>query len=219
MQCGTFVAQCHVIVDLVQRDGRATLTWNTPSELSRNWTHAGFDRRHNFTLGFAYQLPWTNDGSGYSNIGSAIISDWQLNGVLAAFSGSPFTVTASGTSLNTPANQQVADLGGDLKVLGNIAPNGTWFDTTAFTQPTGVRFGNTARNQFYGPGGWAMDFSVFRVFPVGGSRRLELRLEAANVTNKRSIATRRTALFGQITGYRSTDYPERQGRLAVRFSF
>ena len=32
-------------------DGRATLTWNTPSELWRNWGPAGFDRRHNFQLG------------------------------------------------------------------------------------------------------------------------------------------------------------------------
>ncbi|HEU4935395.1 MAG TPA: hypothetical protein VFT39_03005 [Vicinamibacterales bacterium] len=38
-------------------DGRATLTWNTPSELWRNWAPAGFDRRHNFQLGFAYALP------------------------------------------------------------------------------------------------------------------------------------------------------------------
>ena len=35
-------------------DGRATLNWNTPSEMFRNWAPAGFDRRHNFQLGFAY---------------------------------------------------------------------------------------------------------------------------------------------------------------------
>ena len=34
------------------------------------------------------------------------IDDWQLNGIVAAFSGSPFTVTADGTSLNTPGNTQ-----------------------------------------------------------------------------------------------------------------
>ena len=204
-------------------DGRATLGYNTPSELWRNWAPAGFDRRHNFTLGFAYQLPWTNDGSGYSNIGSAIISDWQVNGVLAAFSGSPFTVSASGTSLNSPSNNQTADLVGSFTVQDNIAPNGTWFDTSAFAQPTGVRFGDTGRNQFYGPGGWALDFSVFRVFPVGGSRRLEVRFEAANVTNNKVYSNPQGSItsgtFGQITGYRSTDYPERQGRVAVRFSF
>ena len=44
-------------------DGRATLTWNTPSELHRNWAPAGFDRRHNFQLGFAYALPWQSNGA------------------------------------------------------------------------------------------------------------------------------------------------------------
>ena len=39
-------------------DGRATLTFNTPSELWRNWAPAGFDRRHNLQLGFVYALPW-----------------------------------------------------------------------------------------------------------------------------------------------------------------
>ena len=39
-------------------DGRATLSYNTPGYLDRNWAPAGFDRRHNFTLGFAYALPW-----------------------------------------------------------------------------------------------------------------------------------------------------------------
>ena len=47
-------------------DGRATLNWNTPSELWGNWAAAGFDRRHNFQLGFAYALPWQNNG-GYTN--------------------------------------------------------------------------------------------------------------------------------------------------------
>ena len=62
-------------------DGRATLTWNTPSELWRNWAPAGFDRRHNFQLGFAYALPWQSNG-GYDSVAKAILGDWQLNGVV-----------------------------------------------------------------------------------------------------------------------------------------
>ena len=203
-------------------DGRATLTWNTPSELFRNWAPAGFDRRHNFQLGFAYALPWQNNGSGYDGIGSAIISDWQINGVLAVFSGTPFTVTASGTSLNTPANQQMADLVGTYNVTGEVAPNVAWFETAAFAQPTGVRFGNTGRNQFYGPGGYNLDFSIFRVFPVGGSRKLEARWEVANLTNNEVFGNPQgnvtSGTFGQITGING-NYPERMMRLAVRFSF
>jgi hypothetical protein len=203
-------------------DGRATLSYNTPSELWRNWAPAGFDRRHNFQLGFAYQLPWHNDGAGYSSIGSAIVSDWQVNGVLAIFSGTPFTVSASGTQLNTPANSQTADFVGTWSVPGKIGSEGDWFDASAFAQPTGIRFGDTGRNQFYGPGGWNLDFSVFRVFPIGGTKRLEFRAEMANVTNNEIFGNPNGSLtsgtFGQITGING-NYPERMGRLALRFSF
>ena len=111
-------------------DGRATLTWNTPTEMWRNWAPAGFDRRHNFTVGFAYQLPWQSGGT-YDNVLKSIVNDWQLNGVFAAFSGTPFTVTASGTSLNTPSNTQTADLTGSYNTTGLVGNAGTYFDTTA----------------------------------------------------------------------------------------
>jgi hypothetical protein len=203
-------------------DGRATLSWNTPSELWRNWAPAGFDRRHNFQLGFAYALPWQTNG-GYDNVLSTIVNDWQVNGVFAAFSGTPFTVTASGTSLNTPSNTQTADLVGDFKVLGNIGASGRWFDTSAFANVnSGVRFGNTGRNQFYGPGGWNLDFSLFRSFPIGGTRRLEYRLQAGNVFNHLVPGGPSTSVtsgtFGQITGGNG-NYPERMIQMGLRFSF
>ena len=77
----------------------------------RNYALPDSIGRHNFQLGFAYALPWQTKG-GYDNVLSAIVNDWQVNGLLAAFSGTPFTVTASGTSLNTPSNTQTADLVG-----------------------------------------------------------------------------------------------------------
>jgi hypothetical protein len=202
-------------------DGRATLNWNTLSELFRNYAPAGFDRRHNFQLGFAYQLPWQSANGG-NNIARAIINDWQVNGVLAVFSGTPFTVTASGTALNTPSNTQTADLVGTFDVLGNIGAAGKWFDTTAFAQPQGVRFGNTGRNQFYGPGGYNLDFSLFRSFPIGGQRRLEARMEAGNILNhgvyNNPNGDITSGSFGQITSVRD-NYPERQIRLGLRVTF
>jgi hypothetical protein len=209
-------------------DGRAILAWNTPSELWRNWGPAGFDRRHNVQIGFVYQLPWQSN-NGYGGVLGALADDWQLNGVFAAFSGTPINITASGTSLNTPSNRQTPNLVGDWNVLGNVAPNGNWFDTAAFAQPTGVTFGNVGRNQFYGPGGNNLDLSVFRIFPMGGQRRLEARVEIGNVFNTGVFANPSgnltAATFGQITGIAggtaltNANYPERQVRLGVRFAF
>jgi hypothetical protein len=210
--------------DGTDADGRATLAWNTPSELWRNWSPAGFDRRHNFQLGFAYALPWQSDGS-YESVTKAILGDWQLNGMVAAFTGTPFTVNASGTVLNTPSNTQTADQVSDFNVLGNIGNAGKWFDTTSFVQPTGVRFGDTGRNQFYGPGAWTVDLSVFRSFAMGSTRRLEFRVQGNNIFNHPVFANPQANItsgtYGQITGFGQGggSYIERQIQLGVRFTF
>jgi hypothetical protein len=213
-------------------DGRATLTWNTPSELDRNWSPAGFDRRHNFQMGFAYQLPWQSSGT-YDSLMKAIVQDWQLNGMFGAFSGTPFTVTASGTVLNTPSNQQTADLVGTVTTLGGVGANQPYYDTKAWAQPTGVRFGTTGRNQFYGPGGWSLDLSMFRAIALGGTKRLEFRVEGQNFLNHPVFGNPdgnvTSATFMQISnipggaagnvGLGNAVYMERNFRLGLRFSF
>lgn len=52
-----------------------------------------------------------------------------------------------------------------------------------WVQPDGVRFGTTRPNQFRGPGGVNLDMSLFRSFPLGGTHRIEARVEATHVTN------------------------------------
>jgi hypothetical protein len=207
-------------------DGRTSYaSYQHPLELHRNWARAGFDRTHNLQMGFVYQLPWQSTDGGYNEgLLKAILGDWQLNGVFAAFSGTPFTVTASGTVLNTPGVTQTADFDGDFNVLGNIGASGKWFDPAAFSQPAGVRLGNTGRNQFRGPGGWTLDASLFRSFPLGGERRLELRVEGGNILNHPIFGNPNGSItagtFGQITGIvGGGSYIERNVKLGLRFTF
>ena len=100
-----------------------------------------------------------------------ILGDWQVNGLFSAYSGTPFTITADGAQLNMPGNAQTANLNGSYDVLDKHGSAGTYFDTSAFSQPQGVVFGNTGRNQFRGPGAWNLDFSLFRAFPIGRADR------------------------------------------------
>jgi hypothetical protein len=193
----------------------------TPDAQDRNWTLANGDRPHTFTMSFVYQLPWQSDGSKRS-FGKALASDWQVNGIFMAFSGSPFTVTADGAVLNTPGNTQTADLVGSVTKVGDIGAAGYYFDPSAWAQPDGVRFGNTRRNQFRGPGGWNLDFSVFRTFPIAGRQRIELRLEGANITDTPKFANPNGSItsgdFMRIFGLYNA-YTERQIRLGLRYSF
>ncbi len=187
----------------------------------RNWALANGDRPHTFQMAFVYQLPWRSEGSNGS-IARTIINDWQINGIVAVFSGAPFTVTADGTTLNTPGNTQTADLVGEVTKIGDIGAAGYYLDPTAWAQPEGVRFGNSRINQFRGPGGKNLDLSVFRSFSLGGTRRIEARVEASNVTNTFKFANPTGNLtsgdFMRIFGL-NTSYAERQVRLAVRYSF
>ncbi len=87
--------------------GRRSSTTTRPTSSSRNYAPAGYDRRHTFTLAGTYQLPFGDDNGG--TLLNEIIRDWQINGTLAAYSGSPFTVTASNAALDQRGNLQTAD--------------------------------------------------------------------------------------------------------------
>jgi hypothetical protein len=133
-----------------------------------------------FQLGFVAELPGGKNGSGPLN---AIVKNWALNGIFSWVTGAPFTVTASGASVNAPGNLQTADLVGTPNKLGGIGPGNPYYDPKAWAPVTEVRFGNTGRNTVRGPGMKNLDLSLFRRFPIGHKLNLEARVEAFNVTN------------------------------------
>ena len=214
-------------MNMSDEDGWTGVAYNTPSQYDRNYALAGFDRTHNFQMGFLYQLPWQSNGNTYGSVAHAIISDWQLNGVLGISSGTPFSVTANGDVLNTPSNMQTADLVGEIRSVGEVGASGTYYDPAAWQQPSGVRFGDTGRNSVRGPGMFNVDASLFRSFPLGATRRLEFRLEAINVTNTPKFNNPTNDVtsgsFMRITGVNNVggavNFPERQVRLGLRFAF
>jgi hypothetical protein len=193
----------------------------TAEAQERNWHPTNGSRRHTTTMSFVYQLPWRSDGTRFSVV-KALVNDWQVNGIFQAFSGAPFTVTADGTALNTPGNTQTADFSGTLTKIGEIGANGFYFDPASFTQPEGVRFGTSRLNQFRGPGGWNLDFSVFRAFPITGRHRVEFRMEGSNITNTTKFGNPNGSItsgdFMRIFGLNNA-FAQRQVRFALRYSF
>jgi len=160
-------------------------SWNALDYMYRNRALASHDVPHNFQLAAVYELP-VGPGKKWGQTGTtaAIFGGWQLNGVFAAYSGRPFQLTASGTSLNMPGNLQTPDQVKDnVEILGNVGGDGTYFDTTAFKRVTEVRFGNVGRNTMRGPGLANLDLGLFRTFKVGSQSNLQFRAEAFNATN------------------------------------
>jgi hypothetical protein len=186
----------------------------------RNWSEQSTNRPHTFTMGFVYQVPEMT--STEFSLLRALANNWQLNGVFQAFSGTPFTVTADATTLNTPNNTQTANLVGPVTKVGKIGADGVYYDPLAWEQPTCVCFGSSRLNQFRGPGGWNLDFSVFRTFPLANKQKAEVRVEGTNMTNTPKFANPTAAItsgdFMHIYGL-NTAFAQRQIRLAIRYSF
>jgi hypothetical protein len=197
--------------------------WNAPSVYDRNRALASHDIPHNFQLGFVYELPF-GDGKPWATTGMSrtILGNWQMNGTFAAYSGRPFTLTASGASLNMPGNQQTPDqIKDNVEIFGNVGDDGPYFDTTAFARVTEVRFGNVGRNTMRGPGQQNLDLGLFRTFNLPGTADLQFRLEAFNVTNTPHFnnpnGNVNSANFGKIL---STDANWAMGRSRqFRFGF
>ena len=142
-----------------------------------------FDRTHNFTASFVAELPFGRGKSMLNGggVASAIAGGWQVNGVLVMYSGSPFTVTASDTTLlGGGGNQRADQIKPTVRTLGDPA---SWFDPLAYAPVTGARFGTSGYNSLRGPGTKNLDFSVYRTFKVTERIGVQFRAEAFNFTN------------------------------------
>ncbi len=168
----------------------------------RNYARADFDRTLNFTQSYVYSLPF-GVGKRWLSSGPAawVLGNWQLSGILTLLTGTPVTVTASGTSLNTPGETQTANQVAPLQILHGINTGNLWFSTSSFAQPTGVVFGNTGRNIMSGPGLFALNASLFKSFKIGERVNMDVRGEAFNLTNTPQFANPQGSLTSSTFGY------------------
>jgi hypothetical protein len=165
--------------------------WNT--DYKRNYAPSGYDRRHMFTTAWVYEIPM---GKGRkvefsSKVLDYIAGGWQISGIFSAYTGTPFTVTGSGSSLRSAGNSQTADLVQPVtKIDAERGPNKPYYSPTSFMDPlvffnqTGVyRYGTMGRNVLYGPGFWRIDPGIYKTFRVTERIKAEFRAESYNFTN------------------------------------
>ncbi len=181
-------------LNMTDEDGWAGLAqWNWEPMIDRNYAPAGYDRRHMFTMAWVYHLP-VGRGKRWavSGIADKVLGGWELSGMFSAYTGTPFTVSGSGSSLRCIGCAQTADLVAPLrKIDTERGPGKTYYDPNSFRDPLVFfnpanpvyRPGTTGRNAFYGPGFWRLDPMVSKEFVVTERIRTEFRVEAVNITN------------------------------------
>ena len=223
------------IAGAANSDGKPRI--QIPEYYYLNTTVSDFDLTHVVNVRSIAELPFGNGRRWLNGRGaaSAILGGWQLNNILSFRTGRPFSVGASGTSLNTPSATQMADKVKDkVEILGGIGSGHSYFDPLAFAPVTEVRFGNAGFNTVRGPGAAQWDVGLFRQLGLSGRKTLQVRVEAFNVTNRPQFnnpGSNRSALqlypdgsIRSLNGYTEItsttgSKSERQVRVGLRFGF
>jgi len=225
--------------------GAGGTTFNYPAYYKMNRASASYDVKHNVQIWGLYSLPfghgqkWVNQG-----LFSEIIGGFELNGQYSYFGGQPFSVVASGNTLNAPGTgttyaqliEPYQKMGGHERTPGDFGVSGgkPWFNPASFanpTEPAATLVGNpsnaspvwpnTHRNQFRGPGNSVFNASLFKGFHVYRESEFQIRFEAFNVFNHALLnsnpnATVGGGTFGYITSF-GPAYSPTQGSRSLQF--
>ena len=173
-------------------DGQNTLNANQDDNHPRaDYGLAGFNVEHTLVASFTYQLPfgrgqrfWGTAGG----FGNALVGGWNVNGIITARTGFPFTVVAdqdySASGSFSPRPDRVCN-GSGAKQITN------WFNQSCFTTAALAqalangkpRFGDSGRNILIGPGFQEWDLSLTKQTKVNERFSVEFTAEAFNLFN------------------------------------
>jgi hypothetical protein len=205
---------------------------------ARNYNSVG-RRPHALTINYSYHVP--NLSRAWDNVLAKVVFDnWQVSGITSFLSGAQGGFTYSYSNVPTGTLSSNGAIGGSTNrpdiICEPTLPNRErtferQFRTECIAPPGDqFNFGNAPGDEFHGPGFVNWDMSVFKHFPLGGTRRLQLRVELYNAFNTDQWTTVYTNAqfdyatgtlsnpkeFGTLTGLTNS---ARRIQLGVRFTF
>jgi hypothetical protein len=160
--------------------------------LSMNRAPTSYDIPHNLSVTNVWELPFGRGKKwmGDKKILTPIVSGWQINNVVSAFSGTPFNVTGSCGAAWPGNSPTMIDIVGSPKKIAS--KSGYWYDPFAFAEtfdpnnPGSCRagaLGNSGFNNLRGPGKFNWDAGIFRDFAITERLHFQFRAEAFNLSN------------------------------------
>ncbi|MDP3000401.1 MAG: carboxypeptidase regulatory-like domain-containing protein, partial [Bryobacterales bacterium] len=155
-------------LNMADEDGWAGLRlWNWGPMIRRNYGPAGYDRTQQFVTAWNYELPF-GKGKKFAMDNKAadfVLGGWKFVGSFTAYSGTPFYVSGTGTSLQCIGCTQTGDQIAPVKKLGGKGPGNPYYDPMSFRDPLFsfnaaapvYRPGNTGWGILRGPGYWRIN--------------------------------------------------------------
>jgi hypothetical protein len=206
---------------------RSDASFVNSANIKSNWASSNFDQRHSLSVNYIYAFPKfsgalersafrstpASDGGDSdkdkndtkppvqsdSRVLRALLDGWELSGITAFQSGTPFTVINGGgnTGISAPDNAGVANgagVGSFPDVIGDPhAPVPQRFNASsvgpllynpaAFVAPTGLTFGDAGRNFLNNPHRLNFDMNLLKHFKITEGSAMEFRVELFNVFN------------------------------------
>jgi hypothetical protein len=186
--------------------------FNADASLSRyNQTHRG-------AFSFGYELPFGEGKRWLSGGGPVayILGGWQVQGIVRAATGFPYTVTGTFVcACGSYVPQRVNVARSDLGILSNPTPE-KWIDPTAYALPPAGFQGTAGRNTLIGPGSRSTDLAVTKRFPIG-AMRLEFRGEIFNLFNNTNFGQPDSNISNVTAGVISSADDARSMQFGLRF--
>jgi hypothetical protein len=198
-------------------------------------------RRHNLVLHYSYDVPGLSRVWNDNAVVKAIFDNWQVSGITTLLSGTRqgFSYGYTGAPTGTLTGQGSINGGGSRVniVCDPNLPSGErtferQFRTECIAPPTDAfRLGTSTNDEYIGPGLINWDISVFKNVPLGGSRRLQFRLELYNAFNTdqwTATGVDTSATFNYVTGEQTdrafgsltgATFSARRIQLGARFTF
>ncbi len=196
----------------------------------RNYGPLSYDVPHMLIVNYIWDLP--NPGRKLNNrVAGVVLGDWQLSGITAAMSGTPFTPsfsTSDGADITGSTEGATIQVVGNPKLASDQRSFSRNFNTAAFARPAQGTFGNAGTNIMRNPAWSNWDISLSKRIPWKGEQRyFQLRGEFYNAWNHTEFSAFDTSFrfnpAGQqintnLGAYTATRNP-RQIQLSLRLTF
>ena len=194
--------------------------WNQQTQDEYNvfrWRgNSSLDRRHIFTMGFVYDLPFfKKSGAWLKNT----LGGWQVSGITTFMTGTPLDIgcgTGDNTGVGTGMRCNTTGKQSGQSIVQNdtYGPTVQWFNVNAFTQPNRDQlyadgqpgmFGYLGRNTVIGPGRNNWDLSLFKNVSIKERAQVQFRFETFNSWNHTQWSGVNTGCsdtvgYGQVCG-------------------
>jgi Carboxypeptidase regulatory-like domain len=200
-----------------------------PFDLAAERGPSLFDARHRFVFSYQWSLPSFHQLTGLTQ---TALGGWQLNGIVTAMSGTPFTVFDSTDESDQGGAPEISGFSANRpNVVAGQDPNSgpktvsAWLNRSAFAQvipnPNSPvqQFGNAGRNIGVGPRFADWDFSIFKNFRVTESKDIQFRAEFFNILNHPNFRLPDSDISSPTFNQIQAALPPRVVQLALKFLF